>query len=77
MYVTGGTYRFKDGREVADHVYATFDYPGDRTVTFSSIQSNAFEQNYEMFMGTKGTLVMTRELEAYLFNEGEADSKLK
>jgi predicted dehydrogenase len=71
VYVSSGTYRFKDGREVADHVYATFNYPGDRTATFSSIQSNAFEENYEMFMGTKGTLIMTRELEAYLFNEGE------
>ena len=71
VYVTGGTYRFKDGREVSDHVYATYEYPGDRTVTFSTIQSNAFEQNYEMFMGTKGTLIMARELEAYLFNEGE------
>jgi predicted dehydrogenase len=71
VYVSSGTYRYKDGREVSDHVYATYDYPGDRTVTFSTIQSNAFEQNYEMFMGTKGTLIMTRELEAYLFNEGE------
>ena len=74
VYVSGGTYRFKDGREVYDHVYATFEYPGDRTATFSSIQSNAFDENYEMFMGTKGTLIMTRELEAYLFNEGEAGS---
>jgi predicted dehydrogenase len=72
VYSTGGTFRFKDGREVYDHVYATFEYPGDRTVTFSSIQSNAFEEAYEMFMGTKGTLILTRELEAYLFNEGEA-----
>ena len=72
VYATSGTYRFKDGREVSDHVYATYEYPGERTVTFSTIQSNAFEQNYEMFMGTKGTLIMTRELEAYLFNEGEA-----
>ena len=71
VYCTGGTYRFKDGREVYDHVYATFDFPGGRTVTFSSIQSNAFEQNYEMFMGTKGTLIMSREFDAFLFNEGE------
>lgn len=71
VYVSSGTYRYQDGREVSDHVYATYDYPGGRTVTFSTIQSNAFEQNYEMFMGTKGTLIMTRELEAYLFNEGE------
>ena len=64
-------YRFKDGREVYDHIYATFDFPGGRTATFSSIQSNAFEANYEMFMGTKGTLIMARELDAFLFHEGE------
>jgi predicted dehydrogenase len=71
VYCTGGTYRFKDGREVFDHVYATFDFPGGRTATFSSIQSNAFEANYEMFMGTKGTLIMSREFDAFLFHEGE------
>jgi predicted dehydrogenase len=70
VYTTGGTYQYKDGREVYDHVYATFNYPGDRTAIFSSIQSNAFDEYYEMFMGTKGTLILTRELEAYLFNEG-------
>jgi predicted dehydrogenase len=72
VYTTGGTYRFKDGREVYDHVYAIFDYPGSRTAIFSSIQSNKFEEAYEMFMGTKGTLILTRELEAYLFSEDEA-----
>jgi predicted dehydrogenase len=71
VYTTGGTFRFKDGREVYDHVYATFDFPGGRTATFSSIQSNAFEANYEMFMGTKGTLIMSREFDAFLFHEGE------
>jgi hypothetical protein len=35
------------------------------------IQSNAFDDYYEMYMGTKGTLIMTRELDAYLFHEGE------
>lgn len=74
VYTTGGTHRFKDGREVYDHVYATFNYPGGRTATFSSIQSNAFEANYEMFMGTKGTLIVARERDAYLFNEGESST---
>ncbi|HEY6802997.1 MAG TPA: Gfo/Idh/MocA family oxidoreductase [Pyrinomonadaceae bacterium] len=69
VYVSGDLARYKDGREVYDHIYATFNYPGNRTATFSSIQSNAFDDNYEMFMGTKGTLIMTRELEAYLFTE--------
>ena len=74
VYTSGGTYRYKDGREVHDHVFATFNYPEGRTATFSSIQSNAFDDYYEMYMGTQGTLIMTRELDAYLFKEGEGAS---
>jgi predicted dehydrogenase len=73
---SGGVYRFPEGnREVYDHVYATFDYPGGRTAMFSSIESNAFDDYYEMFMGTKGTLIMMRELDALLFEEGSAASR--
>ena len=74
VYTAGGISRYKDGREVSDHIYATFEYPGGRTATFSSIQSNALEDAYEMFMGTKGTLILKHEVEAYLFNEGEDES---
>ena len=69
---SGGIYRFKDGREVQDHVYAIFDYPGGRTATFSSIESNAFENYYEMYMGTKGTLILRAETEALFYPEGDA-----
>ncbi len=72
VYTSGTIARYKDGREVNDHIYATFEYPGGRTATFTSIQSNAFEEAYEMFMGTKGTLVLKNETDAYLFTEGEA-----
>jgi predicted dehydrogenase len=74
VYSSGGIHRFKDGREVFDHAYATFEYPGGRTATFSSIESNAFEDAYEMYMGTKGTLILRHEIEAYLFAEGEERS---
>jgi predicted dehydrogenase len=67
---SGGVHRFKDGREVEDHIYVTFEYPQDRTVVFSSIESNAFDDYYEMFMGTKGTLILRREVDAMLFEEG-------
>jgi predicted dehydrogenase len=70
---SGGVYRFKDGREVHDHVYATFDYPGGRTAVFSSIESNAFDDYYEMYMGTKGTLILRREIDAMLFEEGDRE----
>ena len=65
----------KANREVYDHVYATFDYPGGRTVVFSSIESNAFDDYYEMYMGTKGTLIMNREQDALLFEEGSAATR--
>ena len=69
---TGGIYRFKDGREVDDHVYATFEYPGGRSAVFSTVESNAFERNYEIFYGTKATLLLQGESEAYLFEEATA-----
>ena len=71
VIASGGVYRFKEhGREVHDHVYATFDYPGGRNAVFTSIESNAFEEYYEMYMGTKGTLILRSENEAMLFEEG-------
>ena len=72
---SGGLYRFNDGvREVYDHVYSTFEYPGGRTATFSSIESNAFDDYYEAFFGTKGTLILRHERDALLFEEGEGDA---
>jgi predicted dehydrogenase len=67
---SGGIYRHRDGREVDDHVYVTFEYPEGRTAVFSSIESNAFDHYYEAFFGTKGTLILKGETEAYLFEEG-------
>ena len=72
---TGGLVRFNDGtREVYDHVYATFEYPGGRTATFSSIESNAFDDYYEAFFGTKGTLILRHERDALLFDEGNSEA---
>ena len=73
VQASGGVYRYKDGREAHDHVYAIFEYPHGLTVTFSSIESNAFDQRYEAFFGTKGTLIMYNESEALLFDEGGSD----
>ena len=72
---SGGVYRYKDGREVPDHSYATIEYPGGRTAVYTSIESNAFDHYYEAYYGTKGTLILRGEVEAYLFSEGEADAK--
>jgi predicted dehydrogenase len=69
VHAYGGVHRYRDGREAHDHVYAIFEYPKGLTATFSSIESNAADQRYETFFGTKATLVMYNESEAMLFDE--------
>ena len=67
---SGGTDYWNDGREVFDNVYAIYDYPmkdynGESyttRVTYSSIQSNAFEGASELIMGTEGTLLLTERV---------------
>jgi predicted dehydrogenase len=69
---SGGVYRYTDeGREVQDHVYLTFEYPNGRTAVFTSIESNEHDHYYEAYYGTKATLIMQGESEAYLFDEGD------
>jgi predicted dehydrogenase len=65
---SGGIYRFKD-REVNDHVFVTLEYPEGRTVTFSSIESNDFDHITEVFMGTRGTLIIGYEGDVLLFGD--------
>ncbi|HSD66995.1 MAG TPA: Gfo/Idh/MocA family oxidoreductase [Vicinamibacteria bacterium] len=67
---SGGVCRYKDGREVPDHTFVTLEYPGGRTAVFTSIESNAFDNYYEAYYGTKGTLILSGEIDAYLFEEG-------
>jgi hypothetical protein len=74
---SGGVHRYKDGREVPDHTYVTLEYPGGRTALFTSIESNAFDNYYEAYYGTKGTLILRGEIEAYLFEEGAPAGEAK
>ena len=82
VMASGGTYKFKDGeegvfeekitpykREIEDHIYATFVYPNNLTVMFSSIQTNAFGNYYEFIQGTKGSMVLSSETDCMLFWE--------
>ncbi len=58
-----------DPRDSNDHIYAIYEYPEGRTVTYSAIQSNVYDKSYEMFMGTWGTVILQSEVESYLFWE--------
>jgi predicted dehydrogenase len=71
----GGTFFYTDGREVDDHVFTLFEFPGkgkdDRVVvTYSSINTNSFDGYGEMVMGSKGTMIVSQEKEILLFKEG-------
>lgn len=77
VMASGGTDYWRDGREVYDNVYCVYEYDmedkqGDSyttRVTYSSIQSNAFEGASELIMGTKGTLLLT-ERTGLFYKEG-------
>ena len=70
----GGTFFYTDGREVDDHVFVNFEFPGkaenDHTVvTYSSINTNAFENYGEELMGSRGTMIVEGEKEILLYKE--------
>jgi predicted dehydrogenase len=70
----GVTSFFTDGRAIEDHIFLTYEFPGDVVSTYSSICTNAFDKYGEQVMGTKGTLILEQEKDIYLFKEG-GDSK--
>jgi predicted dehydrogenase len=70
----------EDDREIDDHIYVTFEFPGKHydaeknsrdkcIVTYSSINTNRFEPYGELVYGSRGTLFMKSEKEALLWKE--------
>ncbi len=60
---------FTDGREVEDHIFLNYEYPGDVVVSYSSITTNEADLYGEQVMGTRGTLAILSEREVYLLKE--------
>lgn len=56
--LTGGTWRWKDGREVPDALVGTFDYEKGLTATISVTQNGRAGRELHV-IGTEGTLVVT------------------
>lgn len=94
----GGKYFYTDDREVEDHVYCTFEFPGENyyqrddngqpngqiknkndivVVTYSSINTNAFENYGECIMGDRGTMVVETEKRVMLWGERDPNAKKK
>lgn len=82
VMASGGIDYWQDGREVFDNVFCLYEYSVPRgfgkakdgenhtvRVTYSSLQSNAFEGASELVMGSKGTLFLTQK-KGLFFREG-------
>ena len=80
----------RNDRESDDHVFTTFEFPGKDhpkgpnggtdendivVVTYSSINTNGFENYGECLTGTRGTMIVEKESEVYLFKEKEPGNK--
>jgi len=72
----GGKFFYHDDREIDDHVFVTFEFPGKNftndksdivVVTYSSINTSSFEPYGECLMGTKGAMVVQSEQTVYLY----------
>ncbi len=78
-------------REIDDHVFCTFEFPGKNhpkgpnkgtdshdvvVVTYSSISTNQFEPYGECVMGSRGTLIVEMEQNAYLFAESNPNKRV-
>jgi len=68
----------EDDREIDDHIYVTFEFPGPHyeqdqkdicIVTYSSISTNRLEPYGETVFGSRGTLMVRTEKDALLFKE--------
>lgn len=70
VHGTGVVSFFEDGRDVDDHIFLTYEFPGDVVVTYSSICTNAFDEYGEQVMGTRGTMIVLAERDAYVYREG-------
>jgi predicted dehydrogenase len=76
----GGTFFYEDGREVDDHVFVSFEFPGKAekdhvVVTYSSISTNRFENYGEEVMGSKGTMIVEGEADLMLYKEPDPNGK--
>lgn len=68
---------FTDDREIDDHIFLTYEYPKGVVVTYSSISTNAFDQYGEKVLGTRGTMIVESEANAYVFDErGSKESRI-
>jgi predicted dehydrogenase len=108
VHAVGGRHIMPLDREVDDHVYCTFEFPGPEyaasfdvgykdkaenypdgavpgyetdpnkkvVVTYSTINGNGFGGWGEVVMGTKGTIILDKETDVYLYRDSDTSTKV-
>ncbi len=67
----GSIQMHRDGREVFDTVTLELAFPGERRLTYGATLANSFEDTYELFQGTMGTVKLAHTA-GWLFKEADA-----
>ena len=77
-------------REIDDHVFVTFEFPGKNhpkgpnqgsdaddivVVTYSSISTNGFEPYGECVFGTRGSMIVEAEQNVYMYTEKDPNKR--
>lgn len=68
----GGIDEWKDGREVYDNVEVIFAYPGGAKAVYTANLFSSFQSDYEVLLGNKGSMFVSREKGGLLFKEADA-----
>ena len=107
VHAVGGRHLMPLDRQVEDHVYCTFEFPGPEyeagkvgyrdpvenypdgavpgyetdpnkkvVVTYSTINGNGFGGWGEVVLGTKGTLILDKETDVYLYRDSDTSAKV-
>jgi|GEM_PF-94690 len=71
----GALAHWKDGREVDDSVQAVFEYPRGVLVQWSAALTSTFQEEFELFQGTDGAILLSGQRKGLLFREADAPAQ--
>ena len=68
----GGNLLYKDGRDVADTVNCTLEFPDNVSYSYDATLTNSFDGAYETFFGSS-CAIMLRDQRAWMFKESDSE----
>jgi predicted dehydrogenase len=72
IFALGGIDEWRDGREIYDNVELLLGCPGGLRAFVSLNITNSYRGDFELFMGTKGSILIAKEQKGWMFKEADA-----